>query len=83
MVAASSQESNWAMTDSWAIVIAASIPVFATGLGWIVKLLLNLSKDNKYDHNIVMEEIKTLTKAVKKSGKKIDKHIDHQEYYEE
>ena len=64
------------MTDSWAIVIAAAIPVFATGLGWIVKLLLNLSKDNKYDHNVVMEEIQTLTKVVKKSSKKLDKHID-------
>lgn len=64
------------MTDSWAIVIAASIPVFATGLAWIVKLLLNLGRDNKYDHNLVMEEIRTLTKVVKKNGRKIDKHVD-------
>lgn len=64
------------MTDSWAIVLAAAIPVFATGLGWIVKLLLNLSRDNKYDHSIVMVEIQNLTKVVKKGRKKLDKHID-------
>jgi|APGre2960657404_1045060.scaffolds.fasta_scaffold623187_1 hypothetical protein len=64
------------MTDAWAIVIAASIPVLATGIGWVIKLLFNLSKTNRDDHNKVMEEMQVLTKSVKKVGKKLDKHID-------
>ncbi len=64
------------MTESWAIVIAASIPVLATGIGWVIKLLGTLAKNNKDDHNKVMEEMQVLTKNVKKVGKKIDKHID-------
>ena len=64
------------MTDAWAIVIAASIPVLATGTGWVIKLLGTLSKTNRDDHNKVMEEMQNLTKSVKKVGKKLDKHID-------
>ena len=64
------------MTDAWAIVIAASIPFLATGIGWVIKLLVSLSKTNRDDHNKVMEEMQVLTKSVKKVGKKLDKHID-------
>ena len=64
------------MTDAWAIVIAASIPVLATGIGWVIKLLGTLAKTNKDDHNKVMEEMQVLAKSVKKVGKKIDRHID-------
>ena len=68
------------MTDAWAIVIAASIPVSATGTGWVLKLLITLAKTNKDDHNKVMEEMQILTKNVKKVGKKLDKHIDWHTY---
>jgi len=68
------------MTEAWAIVIAASIPVLATGIGWVIKLLGTLSKTNRDDHNKVMEEMKVLTKSVKKVGKKLDKHIDWHAY---
>lgn len=64
------------MTDAWAIVIAASIPVLATGIGWVIKLLGTLARTNRDDHNKVMEEMQILTKSVKKVGKKLDKHID-------
>ena len=68
------------MTDAWAIVIAASIPVLATGTGWVLKLLITLAKTKKDDHNKVMEEMQILTKNVKKVGKKLDKHIDWHTY---
>ncbi len=64
------------MTDAWAIVIAASIPVLATGIGWVIRLLSSLAKTNRDDHNKVMEEMQVLSKGIKKVNKKLDKHID-------
>lgn len=68
------------MSDAWAIIIAASIPALASGIGWVIKLLYTLAKTNRDDHDRVMEEVKVLTKSVKKVGKKLDKHIDWHAY---
>ena len=71
------------MTDGMGYFLAACVPVVASGIAWTIKLLFKYGKENKIDHDKVMEEIILLNKSVKKVGKKIDKHIDHHEYYEE
>lgn len=68
------------MSDGLGYFLAACVPVVASGIAWIIKLLSKFGKENKKDHDKVMEEILELNKNVKKVGKKLDKHIDWHTY---
>ena len=68
------------MTDGMGYFLAACVPVVASGIAWTIKLLFKFGKENKKDHDKVMEEILELNKSVKKVGKKLNKHIDWHTY---
>ena len=68
------------MSDGLGYFLAACVPAVASGIAWTIKLLSKFGKENKKDHDKVMEEILELNKSVKKVGKKLDKHIDWHTY---
>lgn len=64
------------MSDAWAVVIAAAIPVVASGIGVLIKIVLDmkqqqvaelrdLREENRTDHGIVMNAIIDLATDVK------------------
>ena len=64
------------MSDAWAIVIAAAVPVVASGIGFVIKLILDtrdeqrrelssLREENRVDHGLVMNAILDLSSDVK------------------
>lgn len=64
------------MTDAWALVIAAAIPVVASGIAVVIKLILQMRdeqrkqlsdfrEENRADHGIVMNAILDLSNDVK------------------
>jgi len=64
------------MSDAWAIVIAAAIPVVASGIGVLIKIVLEMKQqqseelkelrdENRTDHGIVMNAILDLSSDVK------------------
>lgn len=64
------------MTDAWAIIIAAAIPVVASGIAYVIKLILDtrdeqrrelhaLREENRTDHGLVMNAILDLSSDVK------------------
>ena len=71
------------MSDGMGYFLAACVPVVASGLGYLIKIMRNFRKENRIDHNVVMDAVLDLKKDVKKVGKKLEKHIDHHGYYEE
>ena len=64
------------MTDAWALVIAAAIPVVSSGIAVLIKLILQMRdeqrkqlndfrEENRTDHGIVMNAILDLSNDVK------------------
>lgn len=64
------------MSDAWAIVISAAIPVVASGIAFVIKLILQtrneqrreiheLREENRTDHGIVMNAIIDLSNDIK------------------
>lgn len=63
-------------TEIWTAVIVTTIPLFGGGIGFLIKSLFDFRKENRTDHNTVMEAVLDLKQDVKKVGKKLEKHID-------
>lgn len=64
------------MTDAWAIVISAAIPIVGSGIGFVIKIILDMRdeqrkelkefrEENRSDHGIVMNAILDLSNDVK------------------
>ena len=63
-------------TEIWTAVIVTTIPIIGGGIGYLIKSLFDFRKENREDHNVVMEAVLDLKQDVKKVGKKLEKHID-------
>lgn len=64
------------MTDAWAIVVSAAIPVVASGIAVVIRLILQMKdeqkkelsdfrEENRTDHGIVMNAILDLSNDIK------------------
>jgi hypothetical protein len=58
--------------DNSSIVVA----VITTVGGIIAALIMSLKKENREDHALVTEQIRSVHKTVIRLGDKLDKHID-------
>ena len=47
-----------------------------SGLGWLIKYVINFSKENRDDHNVVMCKINEISTDVKDVSKKLENHVD-------
>lgn len=47
-----------------------------SGLGWLIKYVINFSKENRDDHNVVMCKINEISSDVKDVSKKLENHVD-------
>lgn len=63
-------------TEIWTAVVVTTIPIIGGGIGFLIKSLFDFRKENREDHNVVMEAVLDLKQDVKKVGKKLEKHID-------
>lgn len=63
-------------TEIWTAVVVTTIPIIGGGIGFLIKALFDFRKENREDHNVVMEAVLDLKQDVKKVGKKLEKHID-------
>jgi hypothetical protein len=64
------------MTDSWAIIIAAAIPVVGAGLGFLLREFKNFRKENRQDHANVMAELRKVRNGVENVAHRLSTHID-------
>ena len=64
------------MTDSWAIIIAAAIPVVGAGLGFLLREFKNFRKENRQDHANVMHELRKVRNGVENVAHRLNTHID-------
>jgi len=64
------------MTDSWAIIIAAAIPVVGAGLGFLLREFKNFRKENRQDHANVMVELRKVRTGVENVANRLSTHID-------
>lgn len=56
--------------------LAACVPVVASGIGYLIKTINTFRKENREDHNNVIEAVFGLKKDVKQVKKKLEKHIN-------
>lgn len=64
------------MTDAWAVVLAAAIPVLGTGVGFLIKELRSFRWENRQDHAVVMKELRKVQDGVSKVSERLSSHID-------
>ena len=55
---------------------AVVVAVITTVGGIITALIMSLKKENRADHALVTEQIRSVHKTVIRLGDKLDKHID-------
>lgn len=61
--------------ELWTAVAVATIPVIGGGLGYLIKYLIDFRKENRTDHNLVMEAIKGLKIDVREVRNGLYNHI--------
>ena len=75
------------MTDAWALVIASAVPVVGGGVGYVIKLVLDMKKEqsaeirsfreeNRVDHGIVMNAISEIRQDVKDIRQSQNAHLE-------
>jgi hypothetical protein len=64
------------MTDSWAIIIAAAIPVVGTGVGFLIREFKNFRVENRQDHANVMSELRKVRSGIDVVAGRLNTHID-------
>ena len=64
------------MTDAWAIVIAAAIPVVGTGVGFLIREFKNFRVENRQDHANVMAELRKVRNGIDTVAGRLNQHID-------
>jgi hypothetical protein len=64
------------MTDSWAIIIAAAIPVVGTGVGFLIREFKNFRIENRQDHANVMSELRKVRSGIDAVAGRLNTHID-------
>ena len=64
------------MTDSWAIIIAAAIPVVGTGVGFLIREFKNFRVENRQDHANVMSELRKVRSGIDAVAGRLNTHID-------
>ena len=75
------------MTDAWAIVIAAAIPVVGGGVGYLIKVVLEMKneqrrelnefrEENRSDHGIVMNALAEVREDVKEIRRAQHDHLE-------
>jgi len=64
------------MTDSWAIIIAAAIPLVGTGVGFLIREFKNFRVENRQDHANVMSELRKVRSGIDTVAGRLNTHID-------
>jgi uncharacterized membrane-anchored protein YhcB (DUF1043 family) len=64
------------MTDSWAIIIAAAIPVVGTGVGFLIREFKHFRIENRQDHANVMVELRKVRSGIDAVAGRLNTHID-------
>jgi len=64
------------MTDSWAIIIAAAIPLVGTGVGFLIREFKNFRVENRQDHANVMSELRKVRSGIDAVAGRLNTHID-------
>ncbi len=62
-------------SDIWTAVIVTSIPVVGGGVGYLIKYLIEFRKENRIDHDIVLEAISDLKSDVREVKTGLYDHI--------
>ena len=64
------------MTDAWAIIIAAAIPVVGTGVGFLIREFKNFRVENRQDPANVMSELRKVRSGIDAVAGRLNTHID-------
>lgn len=64
------------MSDAWAIIIAAAIPVVGTGVGFLLKQFKEFRVENRQDHANVMAELRKVRHGIDTVAGRLNQHID-------
>ncbi len=64
------------MTEAWALIIAAAIPVLGTGVGFLIRELRSFRSENRQDHANVMNEMRKIKAGIDKVSDRLNNHID-------
>lgn len=64
------------MTEAWAIVIAAAIPVLGTGIGFLIREFRSFRRENRQDHANVMHEMRRIKFGIEKINDRLNRHMD-------
>lgn len=64
------------MTEAWAIVIAAAIPVIATGVGFLIREIRSFRTENRQDHANVMNEMRKIKAGIDRISERFNDHMD-------
>ena len=64
------------MTEAWAIVIAAAIPVLGTGVGFLIREIRSFRMENRQDHANVMYEMRKIKSGIDRLSERFNDHMD-------
>ena len=64
------------MSEAWALIIAAAIPVLGTGVGFLIRELRSFRSENRQDHANVMNEMRKIKAGIDKVSDRLNNHID-------
>lgn len=59
----------------WATFITAAATGAVTGIGFLIKALFEFRKENRHDHNVVMDAIKDLKTDVREVKGDLHNHV--------
>lgn len=64
------------MTEAWALIIAAAIPVLGTGVGFLIREIRSFRSENRQDHANVMNEMRKIKSGIDRLSDRFNDHMD-------
>lgn len=61
--------------ETWVAIVVALIPIVGAGVGYLIKYLVDFRKENREDHNVVMEAINELKTDVREVKGDLHSHV--------
>ena len=61
--------------EAWVAIVVALIPIVGAGVGYLIKYLVDFRKENREDHNVVMEAINELKTDVREVKGDLHNHV--------
>lgn len=64
------------MSEAWALIIAAAIPVLGTGVGFLIREIRSFRTENRQDHANVMTEMRKIRGGIDRLSDRFNDHMD-------